>query len=908
MLFETSWRNKYTYYERYFCEKTQTSIVKKINNPAEWYKEDSRGQFRSIIDDNITLKKFEGSPKDGRDHWGFKDPIYRNIRDTYWNEHQKETYNHNARVLYLDIETRVGTNSSGFPKPELALEPISLIQLFDSKNKTMYILGLRDWVHKDSYKFNYDIKYIKLSSEIELINTFVKVFQKLNPLIIYAWNGNGFDYPYIYNRMEKLGIDVNGLSVYGDVNLKSKTYGAKTVHNLESHGHHFMDLLEIYKKFTFSEQSSYSLDYTAKLLLGHTKVQHTEYTNFDDFYTGKYNIPENPTEEQKNSKIYQAAIKGDWDEVKELAHSEFVYYGAIDTHLIKEIDEAKNFTMLIMMIVEKMGILISDSLGTVTPWSHFLSNKANLRKQIIPKVHVDESNSSIKGGFVREPIVGKHRWIVSGDYNSMYPLIGMVGFNASAETYVPIHKLPPELKTYVLKYYNNENEIDRFDIPNDVKEKVTELLQKHNFSLAITGAVYKKDKLGMIPEIVQEIYTDRKTVKKLMFRYEQKSIDIKSAIDKGIFGTKNDTDEILNVSDYQEYTKEFLTEQENFCKGEKAKLFVKQIVLKTLINSLYGALANKYFPLFNVEIARSITGNGRYLIQATANDVIEKLNEMIPYNMYAPAGDTDSVYFSISPFVDRAFENKPDASITDKVEFCDKFYNSVIDPIIQNTINVFAKEQNMYNSSVVGCEREIIADRAVYTAKKKYFARVIDSEGVRYNPYKMKVMGLDIIRSGTPIFVKEKLQESLNIMLDSNEDEMISWKDSIKQEFCKANLNDIAKSQGVSNIDYDLETSVGIPFGARTALVHNKFIIDNNLQNEFDLIGPGDKVKLMYLKEPNIFNSNAIAWKQEKFTRYIKDCVNYEFCFEKFFISPLELMTLALNWNIQKTTESLDEW
>jgi len=309
-------------------------------------------------------------------------------------------------------------------------------------------------------------------------------------------------------------------------------------------------------------------------------------------------------------------------------------------------------------------------------------------------------------------------------------------------------------------------------------------------------------------------------------------------------------------------------------------------------------------------MARAITGNGRYYIQLMANYIEKGLQELLPSSKpYIVYGDTDSNYFFVEPFVKKAFENNADASITDKVDFCDNLYNDVIDKFVQKSITDFCKEYNAYNQAVIGSAREIISDKAIWTAKKKYIARVFDSEGVRYSEPKIKVMGLDLIRSGTPPFVKKKLKESIDIILDSNESTMTDWKDKSFQEYMKQPLNDISKIQGVSSIDY-VQGQKGIPIGARSAMKHNAFIKKNNLENEIQIIQAGDKIHQMYLKEPNIFGSNIIAWTSDNFIKHIEEanCVNYELCFEKYFLAPLQLMTDALKWNITKTTQDLDDW
>lgn len=528
-LFEATWRDGYNFFERAYDTQLNRSVKKQIDLPYEWYEPSSRGLYTCILDDSIKLDKKQGNAKQGREHYGFLDPMYRNIRDNYWGK--EDGYNNIPRTWYLDIETRVGTCSTGFPVPEKALEPISLMQFYDSEVKTMFILGLREWKHQNLYVFKYPVKYVKCADEIQLIETFLSIFKKLDPLIIYAWNGMGFDFPYIHNRMKNLGMDTKRLSNYGRVSYSENEFQGKLEFKFEADGHFWIDLMDVYKKFTFHPMPSYSLDTVAEHELGENKVDHSEYAAFDDFYTGKYIIPDNPTDEQKNSLIYKAAVAGDWDEVKELAHSEFVYYGATDTYLIKRIDEAQNFTVLMGMIAEKMGVQIGDSMGTVKPWSQYILNKSIKNMQVMPP-RQEFPDPHVVGGYVRDPITGKHRWVLSADVNSMYPLLGMVGFNMSPETFIPKHKLPPELRDVVLQYFNDQDEAARIKMSDDVWEHTTNLLNVHNMALGINGAVFSKEKLGMVPEMVQDIYDSRKSAKKKMFQFEQRKVLIKKILNE----------------------------------------------------------------------------------------------------------------------------------------------------------------------------------------------------------------------------------------------------------------------------------------------------------------------------------------------------------------------------------------
>ena len=528
--FEATWREKFEFFERVYDTDLQRSIKRKVDLPYEWFEENSRGLYSSILDEKVRLEKKQGSSKQGRDNYGYLAPDYRNIRDNYWNK--EDGYNNIPKIWYLDIETRVGTCSSGFPVPEKAAEPISLIQIYDNKENVIIMLGLRDWKHQARYKeqFEYPVKYVKCNDEIHLIETYLGLFKKLDPLIIYAWNGDNFDFPYIHNRLKNLGMNTNQMSNYGNVSYSEREFQNQLEFSIKTDGHFYIDLMQVYKKFVFAPRPSYSLDTISQIELGERKVEHSEYAGFDAFYTGDYILPKDPTEEQLNSDIYQEVLKnGLTEEARELAHSEFCFYGYKDPLLIKKIDDKQNFTTLMLMIASKMGVTLGDSLGTVKPWAQYISNKSMLDMKVMPSKG-ENDDPHVVGGYVRDPQKGKHKWVLSADVNSMYPLLGMVGFNMSPETYIPKHKLPPELRDIVLQYFNDQDEFKRFSIPPEIWAKTTELLKEHKLSLGINGAVFTAEKEGMVPEMIQEIYKSRKIAKKTMFKYETQKVLIKQIL------------------------------------------------------------------------------------------------------------------------------------------------------------------------------------------------------------------------------------------------------------------------------------------------------------------------------------------------------------------------------------------
>lgn len=374
------------------------------------------------------------------------------------------------------------------------------------------------------------------------------------------------------------------------------------------------------------------------------------------------------------------------------------------------------------------------------------------------------------------------------------------------------------------------------------------------------------------------------------------------------------------MKDPLEYTKEELQElptevlEQLLATAEYKESFyhTSQLVQKTMINSLYGALANKYFPLFNESMAAAITGNGRFFIQKTANMVEGALQKLNPsQKSYIVYGDTDSFYYQIAPFMERYMAKNPGLSMNEYVDFADNFEKKVIQPIIQKSIDEFAYALNAYNKDKIGCEREIISDRGVFVAKKKYFARVRDSEGTRFPddaPY-IKKMGLEVIKSSTPTWCKKYLQEAIPKILDSSENDLRNWIKEIKHEFTEVDLNEIAAVGGVSSLDYKLSDS-SVPIGSRAAIVHNNYVQEHDLTNKFAPIQGGDKCKRLYLVEPNQFNSNIVAFTNELFVDEINktQCVDYDTQFEKTFMSPLNIMVKPLNYNLKKETEALDDW
>lgn len=540
LLFESSWTKNWVTFERLFDTTTKKIIVREIrnNNPEYFIETDAnnpRAHYTSVLDKHRKFEKHSRGRKGANLEFGYQSSLWVNIRENYWNiDSSKNNYNPTPLYWCLDIETRSGVVKSGFPKPEETLEEITMFQIYDKGLDALILLGTKEFKYYDKYleKFNKkytgkdaakSFKFIQCKNEIDLIDKYLQLFKMRDPLVIYAWYGDGFDFPYMYNRFKKLGYGKHIMSNHGNVTYKESEYQGQIVFSIKSPSNMYIDLMKVYQKFTFSPQSTFSLDNIAEVELGENKIDHSEYVRFDDFYTGNYTIPDHPTDEQKESDIYKAAVDGRFDDVKELSYSLFCYYGAIDTYLLERLIRKFLFHDLMISISSKMGVLLSDAMGTVKPWSQFLSNVCYSQGLIMPPKE-DHDHPNIVGGYVRDPITGKYKWIISIDVTSQYPLLGMVAFNMSPETYLSKRDIPLSLRDLIMKYYTDQNEEERLNIPKDIQDVISQKLREENVSLAINGALFDCKSVGIIPELVLDIFGQRKKDKGTQFEYERKKI------------------------------------------------------------------------------------------------------------------------------------------------------------------------------------------------------------------------------------------------------------------------------------------------------------------------------------------------------------------------------------------------
>jgi DNA polymerase elongation subunit (family B) len=470
---------------------------------------------------------------------------------------------------------------------------------------------------------------------------------------------------------------------------------------------------------------------------------------------------------------------------------------------------------------------------------------------VIPPRNKSQKNEKYAGAYVKEPIPGRYDWVVNFDLNSLYPHL-IMQFNVSPETLVD-EKHPTVTVDKILN-----------------KELTFEMYK--DYAVCANGAMYRKDIRGFLPELMDKMYQDRVIFKKKM-------IDAKKQYEK----TKN-----------KELVKEI------------ARCNNIQMAKKISLNSAYGAIGNQYFRYYKLENAEAITLSGQVAIRWIEEKMNVYLNKLLKTEDvdYVIASDTDSIYLNMGPLVERVYEGRKKTTES-VVSFLDKICKVELEKYIESCYQELADYVNAYDQKMQ-MKRENIADRGIWTAKKRYILNVWDSEGVRYEEPKLKMMGIEAVKSSTPAPCRKMIKDALKLMMSGTEDEVINFIENARNEFRKLSPEQISFPRSASDVQkYQSSSDIyikGTPIHVRGALLFNHYIKENKLTNKYSLIQNGEKIKFIYLKKPNTIHENVISFIQEfpkelNLDRYI----DYELQFEKAFLEPLKIILDSIGWSVEKT-------
>jgi DNA polymerase elongation subunit (family B) len=270
---------------------------------------------------------------------------------------------------------------------------------------------------------------------------------------------------------------------------------------------------------------------------------------------------------------------------------------------------------------------------------------------------------------------------------------------------------------------------------------------------------------------------------------------------------------------------------------------------------------------------------------------------------YVIASDTDSIYLNMGPVVETVFRGR-EKTTESIVSFLDKVASLELEKYIEASYQELADYVNAYDQKMQ-MKRENIADRGIWTAKKRYILNVWNSEGVAYSEPKLKMMGIEAVKSSTPAPCRKMIKDGLKIMMSGTEEEVIEYIDKCRSEFKKLPPEQISFPRSASDVNkYKSSSSIyakGTPIHVRGALLFNHYIKEAKLTNKYSLIQNGEKVKFVYLKKPNTIHENIISFIQE-FPKELNldKYIDYDLQFDKAFLEPLKIILDAIGWNVTK--------
>ena len=531
-------------------------------------------------------------------------------------------------------------------------------------------------------------------------------------------------------------------------------------------------------------------------------------------------------------------------------HQKFIDYNIRDVDLVDRMEDKIGMITLTMTMAYKAGVNYSDTMGTVAIWDSLIHKHLMNQKIIVPPTK-DSFKSDYEGGYVKDPQCGVHDWVCSFDVNSLYPNI-IVQWNMSPETILK-GKLDHNISIEkILDGYKTDSE----------------------YSVAATGQCFSKDKQGFMPTIIEGLYDERVLIKKKMLASKQELEQCDKSNKAEVYRIERD-----------------IARYEN-----------EQTAIKILLNSLYGALGNKYFRYFTMEIAEGITITGQAIIKWAEKHVNGFLNKTLKTDKdYVIAIDTDSVYANLGDLVNAVL---PDADKTKKVNFLDKVCKTIETDVLDVAFKDLKENCNAFKHRI-SMKREGIADRGIWTAKKRYILNVWDNEGVRYAKPKLKVMGIEAIKSSTPAPCRKAFKELFQILIDGTELETQQFIQDFRNQFDSLPVEEKAFPRGVSSLkqyaDSKLIYKKGTPINSRAALLYNTLLKQHGVENKYESIKEGEKIKYVYLNPRNPLREDVIGFIEVLPHEFgLHKFIDNETQFEKAFLDPAKIILESIGWKAEE--------
>ena len=735
---------------------------------------------------------------------------YQYISDNFPNtiEYSKD----HIKIFTVDIECAC---ENGFPDVENPVEEILAVTVKNQSNKQIITWGTGEFKTDRP-----DVTYIRCKSEKSLIMEFMKFWIKNYPDIITGWNTKFFDIPYLMNRICHI-VDEKVIKRFSPWNLverESIVVRGRPQTHYSIFGIVMLDYLDLYKKFIPTRQESYKLDYIGKVELGLQKDENP-YETFRDWYT----------------KDFQS----------------FIDYNIKDVEIVDGLEDKLKLIELILTMAYEAKVNYNDVFSQVRMWDMLIYNFLRKENIVIPPKEDNVKEDKYDGAYVKDPLTGMHKWVVSFDINSLYPHL-IMQYNISPEKIIGVKSSGIS----VAKLLKQQTPLSH--------------LKTEGACITPNGAMFKNDNPGFLPRLLEKMYNDRVKFKKLEFQSKQE------------YQKTKDKDLTKKIATYHNI----------------------QWAKKISLNSAYGAIGNQYFRYYDVRQATAITTSGQFVIRFIENKVNEYMNTILKTHDkvdYIVASDTDSIYLTLDKLVEATCKDKPVEHI---LRFINKVVDSRIQPFLDKCFAELADYTNAIGNKMV-MKREVIADKGIWTAKKRYMLNVLDEEGIIYEKPKLKIMGIEAVKSSTPEVCRGKIKEAINLIMTKDQDTLQKFVADFRTEFEKMSAEQISFPRSCNNLaKYRHANDVfikGTPIHVKGALIYNHQLKEFKLSRKYPMIQEGDKIKFLKLIEANPFKFDVISYITKLPNEFkLQEYIDYDTMFQKTFLDPLSFILNSIGWSYEK--------
>jgi len=551
------------------------------------------------------------------------------------------------------------------------------------------------------------------------------------------------------------------------------------------------------------------------------------------------------------------------NQLYKLNFQKYIEYNIVDVELVIDLENKLKLIELGLTLAYDTKTNFEDIFAQTRMWDSMIYSYLYDKKIIVPPKIIKSKTEAFEGAYVKEPQVGLHNYVASFDLNSLYPHLMMM-YNISPETLVEPQDYTDEMREVLQQVVT----VDRLISKSIDTSKLSDA------TITPNGQFFRTDIQGFLPKMLEEMYEDRKKFKKMMLVAKQEY--------------ENETDE----------SKKYEIEK------RIARYDNLQLAKKVSLNSAYGALGSQYFRFYDLRMALGVTTAGQLSIRWIEKALNLYLNKLLKTEKedYVIASDTDSIYLRLGELVDSVYKDKSDVNAI--ISFMDKVCEQKIQPFIDKSYQELASYIHAY-AQKMQMKREGLSNKGIWTAKKRYILNVYNNEGVQYAEPKIKVMGLEMVKSSTPAAIREKMKQVIQLMMSGDEKDVQDFILNFREQFKKLPPEDISFPRGLNGLteysDSVMMYKKGTPIHVRGAILYNYYLKQYDLVKKYPLIQEGEKLKFTYLKVPNHFKEDVISYPGRLPKEFnLADYIDYETQFDKAFVEPVKVILDCMGWQVEK--------